>query len=245
MLCEWLSCKDGRSHNGFSAVPKAEPLGDTSVSQRLAGYGRYPETLAWIPPRPRLVFSGFRVGPWDPLQDEQGLPVLGPAACPSSTMASDHPQGRPGGAELPESSCTVSREGKKGAQGHRAHLPWHPPPSLRWNPGTDPRGVLTACPPLQGPGPGPASHGPVSSSCPPPATTRCAQRAWPPPAAPSPTPTPAWTAAGHLPLSRAPGPSAPRAPPARTPAAAPPAAGSSSPSPALCEAGTPTASWMR
>ena len=147
--------------------------------------------------------------------------------------------------QLPESSCTVSREGKKGAQGHRAHLLWHPPPSLRWNRGTDPRGILTAHPPLQGPRPGPASHGPVSSSCPPPATTRCAQRAWPPPAALSPTPTPAWTAAGHLPLSRAPGLSALRAPPARTPAAAPPAAGSSSPSPALCEAGTLTASWMR
>lgn len=74
------------------------------------------------------------------------LPVLGPAACPLSTLASDHPQGRPGEAELPESSCTVSREGKRGAQGLRAHLPWHPPPSLCWNLGTDPGVVLTACP---------------------------------------------------------------------------------------------------
>ena len=94
--CEWLSGEDGCSHNGFSAFPKAGPLGDTSVSQRLAGYGRYPKTLVWRPPRPRLVFSGFRVGPWDPLQDEQGLPVLGPPARPPSTLASDHPQGRPG-----------------------------------------------------------------------------------------------------------------------------------------------------
>lgn len=96
--------------------------------------------------------------------------------------------------------------------------------------------------PLQGPGPCPASRGPASDSCPPPATTRCVQGVWPPPAALSPTPTPAWTAAGHPPHSQAPGPSALTAPQARTPPARP-AAGSSSPSPTLCEAVILTASW--